>query len=146
MAKVQLRVSSVIPASPNRIYGLWMDERQHSAVAGTRIRVDPWIGGRASGWDGDVFASHLRLEIGRSIVLAFRTMDYPSDAPDSLVQIEFHPAVGGTQLTITQNNVPPELKAALRRHWKKNYLEPLERFFSGTETAREMIREATRRR
>src|SRR5690554_268717 len=144
MAKVQIRVSSVIPASPNRIYGLWMDERHHSAVAGTRVRVDPWIGGRVSGWDGDIFASHLRLEIGRSITLAFRSVEYPEDAPDSLVQIEFFPAVGGTRVSITQNNVPPELKAAFKQHWQRNYLAPLKRFFESSETARQMIREATR--
>lgn len=143
MSSVELRVSSVIPASPNRIFGAWMDERQHSAIAGTRIRIDPWIGGRVHGWDGAVFASHLRLETGRRIALAFRTREFPSDAPDSYVEITLEPAMGGTKVTITQKPVPPELEKSLETLWKKSYLESMKRFFGSPEAAREALRKAS---
>src|SRR5690554_188547 len=143
MSSVELRVSSVIPASPNRIFGAWMDERQHSAIAGTRIRIDPWLGGRVHGWDGAVFASHLRLETGRRIALAFRTREFPSDAPDSYVEITLEPAMGGTKVTITQKPVPPELEKSLETLWKKSYLESMKRFFGSPEAAREALRKAS---
>jgi colicin import membrane protein len=144
MTSVEFRVSSVIPASPNRIFGAWMDERQHSAIAGTKIRIDPWIGGRVHGWDGAIFASHLRLETGRRIALAFRTRDFPSDAPDSYVDITLEPAMGGTQVSVVQKAVPPELKKTLEAHWRRSYLEPMKRFFGNPEGMRNALKKASR--
>jgi uncharacterized protein YndB with AHSA1/START domain len=144
MSSVEFRVSSVIPASPNRIYGAWMDERQHSAISGTRIRIDPWVGGRVHGWDGAIFASHLRLETGRRIALAFRTTDFPVDAPDSYVDITLEPAMGGTQVTVVQKAVPGALKKKLEAHWKKSYLDPMKRFFGNPEGMRDALRKASR--
>ena len=65
----EFTVSSVIPASPNRIYSAWMDERHHSAFTGARATVDPWVGGRVVSRDGFIDATHVYLVTGNRIAM-----------------------------------------------------------------------------
>ena len=94
----EFTVSSVIPASPNRIYSAWMDERHHSAFTGARATVDPWVGGRVVAHDGFIDATHVYLVTGSRIAMTWRTRDFPKGSNDSQVDITFGPVAGGTKV------------------------------------------------
>ena len=126
----EFTVSSVIPASPNRIYSAWMDERHHSAFTGARATVDPWVGGRVVAHDGFIDATHVYLVTGSRIAMTWRTRDFPKDANDSQVDISFEPVAGGTKVEVRQTKIPPGLGEACRSIWKNLYLEPMKEYFA----------------
>ncbi len=144
MTTEELLVSSLVPASPNRIFAAWMDERQHSAFTGGRAHIDPWVGGRVSAWDGYIFGNHLFLETGRRIVMAWRTTDFPEDAPDSQVDVTFEPVAGGTKVSIHHTGIPAGQSAKYRDGWKTHYLEPMRRFFAKPGEMKAAIRAAVK--
>src|SRR5690606_18010206 len=130
MTTEELLVSSLVPASPNRIFASWMDERQHSAFTGGRAHIDPWVGGRVSAWDGYIFGNHLFLETGRRIVMAWRTTDFPEAAPDSQVDVRFEPVAGGTKVNTHHTGIPAGQSDTYREGWRKHYLDPMRRYFA----------------
>ena len=82
-----IRVSTVIPASAERIYQAWLDSAEHSAFTGGPAEVDPKIGGRFTAWDGYIEGVTLELEPGRRIVQSWRSSDFPNDADDSRLEV-----------------------------------------------------------
>ncbi len=144
MTTEELLVSSLVPASPNRIFAAWMDERQHSAFTGGRAHIDPWVGGRVSAWDGYIFGNHLFLDTGRRIVMAWRTTDFPNDAPDSQVDVGFEPVAGGTKVSIHHTGIPAGQSAKYKEGWKTHYLEPMRRFFAKPGAMKAAIRAAVK--
>ena len=125
----EFTVSSVIPASPNRIYSAWMDERHHSAFTGARATVDPWVGGRVVAHDGFIDATHVYLVTGSRIAMTWRTRDFPKGANDSQVDITFEPVAGGTKVEVTHSKIPAGLGEACESIWKNLYLEPMKAYF-----------------
>ncbi|MBW1905427.1 MAG: SRPBCC domain-containing protein, partial [Deltaproteobacteria bacterium] len=132
----EFTVSSVIPASPNRIYSAWMDERHHSAFTGTRATVDPWVGGRVVSDDGFIDATHVYLVTGSRIAMTWRTRDFPKGSNDSHVDISFEPVAGGTKVEVTHSKIPPGLGKACEKLWKKLYLDPMTKYFGEPEAMR----------
>ncbi len=130
MATEEFTVSSVIPASPNRIYSAWMDERHHSAFTGARATVDPWVGGRVVAHDGFVDATHVYLVTGSRIAMTWRTRDFPEGSNDSRVDITFEPVAGGTKIEITHTEIPEGLGSACRQLWRSHYLDPMKKYFA----------------
>jgi uncharacterized protein YndB with AHSA1/START domain len=144
MTTEELRVSSLVPASPNRIFAAWMDERQHSAFTGARAHIDPWSGGRVSAWDGYIFGNHLFLDTGRRIVMAWRTTDFPQNAPDSQVDVTLEPVAGGTKVTIAHTGIPEGQSEQYREGWRTHYLDPMRRYFAKPEAMKAAIRAAVK--
>ena len=93
-----IRVSAVIPASPERVYAAWLDSTEHSRMTGGKATVDARRGGRHTAWDGYIHGQNLALVEGKRIVQDWRTTEFPRDAPYSLLEIRLAPAPGGTRV------------------------------------------------
>ncbi|MGB5283837.1 MAG: SRPBCC domain-containing protein, partial [Polyangiales bacterium] len=132
----EFNVSSVIPASPNRIYSAWMDERHHSAITGARATVDPWVGGRVIADDGFIDATHVYLVTGSRIAMTWRTRDFPKGSNDSQVDITFAPVAGGTKVEVTHSKIPPGLAQACEKIWTTLYLGPMAKYFGEPDAMR----------
>src|SRR5439155_27347862 len=100
MTKESIFVSAMIPASPDDLYGAWLDSETHAAMTGGRARVDPRIGGRHSAWDEYIEGETIALEPGRRLVQSWRTQEFPPDAESSRVEIRFEPSLEGTRVSI----------------------------------------------
>ena len=123
MSLEEVQVSSLIPASPNAIYAAWMDSRRHSAITGSVAVINPWVGGRVTARARFIEATHVKLETGKRILLAWRTQDFPADAPDSQVDVLLQPAAGGTKVSIQHSQIPAGHAAAAREIWRSLYLD-----------------------
>ncbi len=141
----ELKVSSLIPSSPNSIYAAWMDERRHSAFTGKRATVDQWVGGRLTAADGYIDATHILLDTGRRIVLTWRTSDFPTEVADSQVEVLLEPVAGGTRVIIQHTEIPAGQAEQYKKLWRSLYLESMKRFFSSPESARRALRDASRK-
>lgn len=145
MATEELSVSSLISASPNRIYATWMDERRHTAFTGQRSTVDPWVGGRLTAADGYIDATHILLDTGRRIVMTWRTADFPLDAPDSQVEIRFEAVAGGTRVQVHHTGIPEGQRDRYKKTWRSVYLDPMKRFFASKAAQKRALRDAKKR-
>ncbi|MDW8363554.1 MAG: SRPBCC domain-containing protein [Myxococcales bacterium] len=134
MGTDQLRVWVTIPQSPNRLYSIWLDERKHSVLVGSRMTVEPWVGGRYASSDGGVVGRFVGLDTGRHIYMTWRSTKFPPTAPDSRVAIAFEPVAGGTRLVVRHTGLPPALVAPTRAHWKAAYLDPMRRYFTSPQS------------
>jgi len=146
MADDELRLSGLIPTSPNRLYAAWLDERQHSAFSGGKATVQPWVGGRHTGADAYIEGTLIELDTGRKIVMTWRTTDFPSGFSDSHVEILLEPVAGGTRVAITQTGIPSGQADKYKQIWRTNYLDAIKKFFGKPGAMQAAIREAQKAR
>jgi len=138
MPTESIEVSGVVPATPQQIYDAWLDAVAHAAMTGGSAATVEGreVGGRFTAGDGYMWGRHLALEPGRRIVQSWRSKDFPSEAPDSRLEVLLEAADGGTWVTIRHHEVPEGQGAMYREGWEVYYLEPMRRHFGGARPAK----------
>jgi uncharacterized protein YndB with AHSA1/START domain len=122
-------VSRVLPATPEQIYEAWLDTDDHSEMTGASATCDPKVGGLFTAWEGYIEGANVELEPFRRIVQRWRTLEFPDDAPDSLLEIVLEASNGGTILTINHSEIPDGQGDAYRQGWVDHYFEPMAAHF-----------------
>jgi hypothetical protein len=140
MAKESLVLSAQFPASVAEIHDAWLDPKAHAAMTGApaSIRDD----GSFIAWDGYITARTL-LDEPDSIVQSWRTTEFPSDSPDSQVELALAAVRGGTRVTITHTNIPAGQAGAYAGGWEDFYFAPMLRWFEAANAARRGMGAAT---
>jgi activator of HSP90 ATPase len=123
------RVSVVLPTSAERLYRAFLDSKEHAAFTGAPASITARVSGKFSAFEGHVTARILELEPNERIVMDWRTKDFPDDAPDSRLEVLFHPATGGTRVTFAHAGLPPGSEERFRKGWKRFYLGPMRNHF-----------------
>lgn len=123
-------ISTILPASPKRIYEAWLNGDEHSAMTGGASKVDPSIGGRHSAWDNYITGATIELEPYRRIVQSWRTTEFPPDQPDSRLEIVLEEVDGGTQLTLKHSGIPEGQGPGYKSGWSENYFDPMREYFA----------------
>lgn len=124
-----IRVSNLVLARPEQIYDAWMSSGGHSAMTGSDAEVEPRVGGAFSAWDGYITGRTLELDRPRRIVQAWRTSEFPSDAPDSLLVVTLTPTTEGTTVEIQHSEIPDGQGARYRQGWEEFYFMPMKDHF-----------------
>ena len=123
------KLSAVIPATPAEIYKAWLSTKGHTAMTGSAAKVDGKIGGKFTAWDGYIFGSTLALEPDQRIAQAWRTSEFPDEAPDSLVEITLKETKDGTKITLTHSQIPAGQEDSYRQGWEDFYFKPMKTYF-----------------
>ena len=123
------KLSAVIPATPAEIYKAWLSTKGHTAMTGSAAKVDGKIGGKFTAWDGYIFGSTLALEPDQRIAQAWRTSEFPDEAPDSLVEITLKDTKPGTKITLTHSEIPAGQEDSYRQGWEDFYFKPMKEYF-----------------
>ena len=122
-------MSAVIPARASEIYSAWMNSEGHTAMTGSPANVDGKVGGKFTAWDGYIFGSTLELEPDQRIVQAWRTSEFPDEAPDSRVEIVLEETAGGTKVTLSHRDMPEDQVDSYRQGWEDFYFKPMKEYF-----------------
>src|SRR3954470_3883378 len=126
-----LQVEILVAAEPPRVFSAWLDAREHAAfTGGGEAVVEPWTGGRFIAWDGYIHGILLGVDQARRIVQTWRTAEFPPEARDSRLVVEFEPARGGTRVTVRHADLPPNQAKRYEKGWMEHYLKPLARYFA----------------
>jgi activator of HSP90 ATPase len=88
------------------------------------------VGGEFSAWDGYIQGKILLLEPFQRIVQSWRTSDFPSETPDSQLEITFEDDGEQTDLTLNQSNIPDGQSAEYKQGWVDYYFKPMQAYFS----------------
>jgi activator of HSP90 ATPase len=129
MSKKGFTLTAIIPAKPFEVYEAWLSTEGHAAMTGSPANVDGAVGGKFSAWDGYIFGATLELTPNERILQAWRTSEFPEDAPDSRVEIIFEEVSGGTKLTLVHSKMPEEQVEDYRQGWEDFYFKPMTEYF-----------------
>lgn len=130
MKKEGLRVQTTVPAAPTTLYLAWLSSEQHGAMTGSTAKIDPSVGGKFSAQNGYISGKLVTLDLGRRIVMALRTSDFPRDAHDSRVEVHFEALGGSTRLTVLHTDIPEGQGEKYKSMWNDQYFHAMRTFFS----------------
>jgi uncharacterized protein YndB with AHSA1/START domain len=129
MPTESIHVSARFPVTPDELFQAWLDSDQHSLFTGGRARIDPSVGGRFSAWADYISGRTLEIEPGRRVVQAWRTIEFPLEAPDSRLEARFEEENGGTRLILEHSGIPEGQADHYEEGWISTYFEPMQRYF-----------------
>jgi len=125
---VEFTVSMLLPATPEEIYTAWLSSEGHSDMTGSSASVSALVGGEFDAWDGYIHGKNLELIPGRRIVQSWRTSEFSTDEPDSLIEITLEPIGNQTRLTLRHTNLPPH-GTQYEQGWVESYFDPMQEYF-----------------
>ncbi|HEY3353183.1 MAG TPA: SRPBCC domain-containing protein [Polyangia bacterium] len=117
-------------ATPAQVYRAYVTAKEHAAFTGAPARGPAREGAKVSAFGGYITAHHLELDPDRRIVQAWRTTDFPADAPDSLFDLTLTAVPGGTKVALVHSDLPAEQAADYASGWKEYYWLPLQKHFA----------------
>ena len=123
------KISAVIPATPSEIYKAWLSTKGHTLMTGSAAKVNGKTGGKFIAWDGYLSGRILQLEPNQRIVQAWRTTEFPDEAPDSQLEVSLEQVKRGTKVTITHSRLPSGTADSYKQGWKDFYFTPMMRYF-----------------
>ncbi len=124
-----IRQKEFIPVTPVEIYDAFLNEEKHTEFTGAKATCDRRVGGKFTAWDGYISGKNIRLENGRRIVQEWKTTEWPNGYGPSLIEFTFTPKAGGTEIRLTQKNVPAAQAESYKRGWADYYWTPLKKYF-----------------
>lgn len=126
---VKFNVETIISATPKQIFDAWHSSQGHEAMTGAPAQASPETGAAFSAWDGYASGVNVQVERPNHFVQKWRTTQFASDEPDSLLRVELHSHEGGTRVVITHENLP-EHGNQYKQGWEDHYFEPMKAYFS----------------
>ncbi len=125
-----IKLSAVVPATPQRVYEAWMSSKEHASFTGGAAVITARAGGKFTAWDGYILGVTEALEPGKRIVQSWRSTDFPADAPDSRLEVLLEPSPRGTRVTLLHTNIPDGQAEELKQGWKDYYFTPMKTYFA----------------
>ena len=126
----QLKMSVILPVSPQRVYEAWMDSAAHSDFTGSPAQINSNLGGEYSAWDGYISGKTIVLEPFRHIRQTWRTSEFPANAPDSILDIEIEVEGQGSKLTLIHKEIPEGQSEQYRQGWEDFYFSTMKDYFA----------------
>ena len=83
--------SAVLPATPERLYEMYLDPASHASFTGSSVEIGPNPGDAFRAFDGMLTGSMVHTQPGRLIVQNWCSKNWPADAVDSVVVLTFWP-------------------------------------------------------
>ena len=130
MKREALRVTSTIPVAPTTLYFAWIDSEHHSSMTGDPAKLEPVVGAKYSAVGGYVTGKLVILDLGRRIVMSWRTADFPRDAADSRVEVHFETLGPSTRILILHTEIPEGQSEKYKALWNEKYISPMRAYFS----------------
>ena len=120
-----IKQTVTLPASPEKVYGAYVDLRQHAAFTGTAATGKVTRGGTMTAHGGYITAKTTALLPTRKIVQQWQTSEWPEGYPPSRLELTFKKIKTGTQLTMVHSRVPSQQAGGYRTGWRDYYWKPL---------------------
>jgi len=98
-------------------------------MTGNVAKVNGKVGGKFTAWDGYIFGKTLEFEPDSRIVQAWRTSEFPDEAPDSRLEVVLKATKGGTKMTLTHTEMPAGQADSYRQGWEDFYFKPMKAYF-----------------
>ncbi|MEZ4924286.1 MAG: SRPBCC domain-containing protein [Crocinitomicaceae bacterium] len=125
-----LEVEDIIPASSEQIYNDWLSSSGHSNMTGADAEINDEPRASFSAWDGYISGTNLQLEKNKRIFQSWRTLEFPENAPDSVLEVTLEPLSDSeTKVIITQSNLPDGDGPKYTDGWNDYYFAPMKEYY-----------------
>lgn len=119
----------LIEASPEEVYEAYMNPKKHAEFTGSPATGTPRVGCGFTTWDGYISGKFLELEEGKKMVHEWKTTEWPTGYPPSLVELTLRKKGKKTELTMVHSRVPAEQAKEYAQGWKDYYWKLLKEDF-----------------
>jgi uncharacterized protein YndB with AHSA1/START domain len=123
---IQLAVS--LPASPNRLFEMYLDPVEHAAFTGAPVTISNQPGAEFSAFDGVLTGTILQTIPNRLVVQSWRSPHWGSADLDSTLVLAFLPVADADgdagRIELTHVNVIDTDFAGVSQGWEKYYWAP----------------------
>jgi activator of HSP90 ATPase len=130
-----ITLAASLPATPDRLYDMYLDPEQHSAFTGAPVTIAAHPGAEFQAFHGALSGTILHVEPKRLIVQKWRSVNFPAEAVDSVLVLTFWPEGKGTRIELVHVNVPEEDFAGISEGWVKFYWNPWRAYLAGPTNA-----------
>ena len=124
-------MAAALPASPDKIFDMYLDAAAHGAFTGLPVTIGPRAGGAFRAFDGMLSGKILHVEPKRLIVQTWRSVNWPATAIDSVLTLTFWPEKDGARIELVHINVADEDFAGVSQGWEKYYWTPWRDYLAG---------------
>lgn len=124
-----LKMSVTLPVKADKLYKAWLTSKEHAAFTGGAAKVSSKVGGKFTAWDGYISGKNTELKANKKIVQTWRTSEFPENAPDSILEIDFEEKNGKTKLNLYHYNLQKGDAKKYRDGWRDYYFEPMKQYF-----------------
>jgi activator of HSP90 ATPase len=123
-------------ASPETLFGLYVNSKKHSAATGGTAEMSSVVGGSCQAYDGSLKGKTLGVVRNRVFVQTWRADDWGPDQADSVLTLFFEKRGKGGRLTMVHANIPEEHYVGIKAGWTKYYWTPWKRFLAKSKKKR----------
>ena len=129
MKTKSIKQTVTFDASPDQIYNLIMDEKQHAAFTGSKATMSTKPNGKFSVFDGYCQGYNIELVEGKKIVQAWHFAEdgWPDDHY-SICNFELEKVGDKTKRRFLQSNVPEHKVESLKDGWKQFYWDAIKTY------------------
>jgi uncharacterized protein YndB with AHSA1/START domain len=117
--------SVLLPATPERLYAMYLDPVQHAAfTGGGEVQIAAKVGAEFWGFGGRITGCILALTPDRQIVQSWRSFEWRAGDVDSVLILTFTAEGAGTRVDLVQACPPDHLYQTLQNNWPMRYFDP----------------------
>jgi activator of HSP90 ATPase len=125
-----ITVKFLIHAPAKAIYDAWLSGAEHTAMTGAKATASRLVGGAFTAWDGDISGKNLLLLDGKKIVQSWRSSEFPEEAADSVLSVQFIEQNGITEVDLEHKDIPPGQGVQYQSGWIEFYANPMQKYFA----------------
>lgn len=119
-----IQLAASLPASPDRLFDMYLDPVEHSAFTGSPVTISAHSGARFSAFDGVLTGTNLQVVPKRLIVQSWRSPKWGPADVDSTLILTFLPDQEGGRIELVHVNVVDDDFAGVSQGWEKYYWSP----------------------
>jgi len=115
--------------TPQALFDLYLDSRQHSRSTGAPAQMSRKVGGKFKTFDGRLEGRNLHIVQGKQIVQLWRATHWKREDWSILV-LCFSRVAGGAQIDLFHIGVPTYDHKGVRQGWPKYYWKPWRKYLT----------------
>jgi uncharacterized protein YndB with AHSA1/START domain len=113
-----------LPASAARLYGMYLDPKQHAAFTGAPVKIAAKPGAAFEAFAGALSGTILQVVPNRLIVQSWRSTNFAKHDLDSTLVLSFWPEDRSGRIELTHVNVADSDYSGVSEGWSKYYWVP----------------------
>ena len=119
-----IRQTVVLPASAERLFGMYLDSSTHQAITGAFVDIGDERGSKFKAFDGALTGTILEVVKPRLIIQSWRSNAFKPEDPDSTLILSFTPEGDVGRIDLIHLDVPDHDYDGVTQGWEKYYWAP----------------------
>jgi activator of HSP90 ATPase len=119
-----IQQAAVFPASPDRLFDMYLDPAAHAAFTGSPVTISSQAGAEFQAFNGMISGTILQIVPKRLIVQSWRASHWKREEIDSTLILAFWPDEAGGRIELVHVNIADHDFAGVSQGWEKYYWSP----------------------